>query len=376
MTTVRTIADHEAELEALTLRMQALDLLDAEGRIDPAKLVSCADLSGSTADEKMTAFEELTANRNRVKAERDSAIEQERRYRAAAQQLQVIESSPADLADTGRRAYGSVRELVADSLQGKDLTQDICRGTVPFGQVGGLRTLIAALFNVSPDSTPPMDERFRLFTTRVGRAAMLLMLLTEEVVPEGQSAIYGGDMVEGGAAANRDGRSGSDAPVAEASNTAAARQFVIQEISVGQAIDRVRARDHGGFVDAMVGMMQNQTIRQLWAQVIAGSASGANLHGGNTQITNTSAVVGTDKILSYFETEIDELQKNGCEPNAILFGSSERMKLPNLIPQPAYSVARRPIGHHYGCSGNQRAIPTVKHGVHWRLELCAPGHSR
>ena len=336
-----TLAEHESASKAATERLRALDLSNDDGGLDREKLAACAELSGTTVEEKGASLQELIAQEADLKAAWDNAIRDELAYRAAQRRLEVVETGRLAVTDTESRiAHSNLRDAVREAIGSQDPTRDLVRASVNIGALGGMRALIASLFNVTNDTTPPMDNRFPLYETRVGRAALMLMMMTEVAVAEGQSGLYGADMVETGAASNRDGRSSSDQAVGSGGGTAAPQVFPIQEISVQSTIDRVRARDHTGIVDALVRIAQNQTLRQLWAQVLTGTGSGVNLHGGLTQVTNTAAIVASTKILSHLENEIDDLRKAGCEPTVIMGGTHERTVLRqsymNLhIPWPA-----------------------------------------
>ena len=317
------IATLTEEAKALDDRIKAADaaINDAEGNFDADLLAGYKELNGDDANAKLDHYNQLVAEWKEKEAARDKAVkaEKERRARDKAQKVTDetgIKVGPRNAEPTEPKNF---REAVRTAFDGKDFGKDLVRASFGLGDEG-----IKAILQVAGGQ--PLDNRYAIHSTRVGRISQLLMMFNTVTIADGDSVLRGIDFAEGGSPADilpRDTAADADRiALGDAAATANASSYPVQEIRAWQDIPRVTANDHTGLVDGLGMTLENLAIRKLWAQVIAGTGAGSQLFGANSQITNSKAVQAGTTILKYLEEEIEALRVAGCDPSMVLLNAS------------------------------------------------------
>lgn len=307
-----TLAQHEAKCKELEEKIAKLDLSKEDDSLDYEKLGTHADLEGDTPEAKMESYRALLKESNDAKAAWDKAIdlEKQRRQHEKNKTVNVITGLEKD--GNGNEKHESFKEAIREAYVGKDANRDPVRVDYDFG--GDWKALFSL---TNPSAAAPPGSNYEIFETRLGRIDMLLSMFQDYNLVEGDTALFGIDLVEGGEAGLR-GRAGGN--VSQASNTATADIFPVYEVSVGQDIPRVLARDHGRFLSTVGETLVKQDKRKLWKEIVTGTGANNRLTGLLVQITQEPAtdIPANTKIIKYFEDEIENMRIAGCDPSVAL----------------------------------------------------------
>ena len=299
-----TLATLETEFKELDEKVQpiASAIKNAGADFDFATL----DVDGGDADEKFANFQQLMNDRADAEVKYKNAKE----AHESVKELKRFAPSDDSVKPNPSGPEPVKLESIEDYLKSFNSNPEAksFEGNIPLDKFFSGQK---AAFSLGNTDAARQDARV---TERAFPSMALLNRFMRTSPTGGHLDII--DMTDGGNAANV--ARNNDAVAGEVTNTGTQRSLQIEGIVAGQGINKTLKGDNARLAVMLEMMLGSQVLDRLATQVMQGTGTSPQLHGANTQITRTSAVPASTKVLPYLEGKVVTAWANGVMYDTIL----------------------------------------------------------